>query len=71
MSTNFEYSMPSPTAPGPLTASVKALQVNGYPMAYAEQGAGVPVVLVHGTNGDDPCGSTRWNRSAPRMGSMP
>jgi pimeloyl-ACP methyl ester carboxylesterase len=41
-----------PAAPWPLPSGVKTLTVNGYPMAYVEQGAGVPVVLVHGTNGD-------------------
>jgi len=39
-------------APWPLPPGVKTAQVNGYPMAYVEQGVGVPVVLVHGTNGD-------------------
>jgi pimeloyl-ACP methyl ester carboxylesterase len=43
---------PSSTAPWPLPPGVKTLRVNGYPMAYVEEGAGVPVVLVHGTNGD-------------------
>ena len=36
----------------PLPAGVQAMYVNGYPMAYVEHGSGVPVVLVHGTNGD-------------------
>jgi pimeloyl-ACP methyl ester carboxylesterase len=40
------------TAPWPLPPGVKAMPVNGYPMAYLEHGAGVPVILVHGTNGD-------------------
>jgi len=35
-----------------LPAGVKAVQVNGYEMAYIEQGAGVPVILVHGSLGD-------------------
>src|SRR5262245_17911176 len=42
---------PSPTA-WPLPPGVKTLPVNGYPMAYVEGGAGVPVIMVHGTNGD-------------------
>src|SRR5215468_12517145 len=42
----------SRTASWALPPGVKTLTVNGYPMAYVEQGAGVPVVLVHGTNGD-------------------
>jgi pimeloyl-ACP methyl ester carboxylesterase len=53
MSIDLEHSIPqSATAPWPLPPGVKTLAVNGYPMAYVEQGAGVPVVLVHGTNGD-------------------
>jgi pimeloyl-ACP methyl ester carboxylesterase len=51
MSIDLERSMTS-AAPWPLPAGVKTLAVNGYPMAYVEQGAGGPVVLVHGTNGD-------------------
>lgn len=31
-----------------LPPGVKVLRVNGYDMAYVEQGSGVPVVLVHG-----------------------
>jgi pimeloyl-ACP methyl ester carboxylesterase len=42
----------SSAAPWPLLPGVKTLRVNGYPMAYVEQGTGIPVVLVHGTNGD-------------------
>jgi esterase len=53
MSIDLERSMPqSAAAPWPLPPGVKTMPVNGYPMAYVEQGAGVPVVLVHGTNGD-------------------
>jgi pimeloyl-ACP methyl ester carboxylesterase len=39
-------------APWPLPPGVKTMPANGYPMAYVEQGTGVVVVLVHGTNGD-------------------
>ena len=42
----------SSAAPWPLPPGVKAMPVNGYPMAYVEQGEGVPAILVHGTNGD-------------------
>ena len=31
---------------------VKSIEVNGYPIAYKELGAGVPVVLIHGSIGD-------------------
>ena len=31
-----------------LPEGVKAMAVNGYPMAYVEQGSGVPIVLVQG-----------------------
>jgi pimeloyl-ACP methyl ester carboxylesterase len=51
MSIDIERSKPS-AAPWPLPPDVKTMRVNGYPMAYVEQGAGVAVVLVHGTNGD-------------------
>ena len=51
MSIDLDQSM-SASAPWPLPPGVKTLPVNGYPMAYVEQGAGVPLVLVHGTNGD-------------------
>src|ERR1700740_651982 len=36
----------------PLPAGVENLPRNGYPMAYVEQGAGVRVLRVPGTNGD-------------------
>ena len=32
-----------------LPAGVRAVQVNGYEMAYVERGAGVPLILVHGS----------------------
>lgn len=35
-----------------LPAGVKAVQVNGYEMAYVERGAGVPLILVHGSLSD-------------------
>jgi pimeloyl-ACP methyl ester carboxylesterase len=35
-----------------LPPGVKFLRVNGYDMAYVERGAGVPVVLVHGSLSD-------------------
>lgn len=35
-----------------LPAGVKTVQVNGYEMAYVERGAGVPLVLVHGSLAD-------------------
>lgn len=35
-----------------LPAGVKAVQVNGYEMAYVERGAGVPLILVHGSLAD-------------------
>ena len=53
MSIGLEQATPrSALPPWPLPERVKTLHVNGYSMAYVEQGAGVPVVLVHGTNGD-------------------
>ena len=51
MSIDLEHSAPA-AAPWPLPPGVKTFAVNGYPMAYVEHGAGVPIVLVHGTNGD-------------------
>jgi pimeloyl-ACP methyl ester carboxylesterase len=51
MSIDVECSKPA-DAPWPLPAGVQSMHVNGYPMAYVEHGSGVPVVLVHGTNGD-------------------
>src|ERR1700758_4119645 len=50
-------------APWPLPPGVKTLHVNGYPMAYVEHGAGVPVMLVHGTNGD-------YRSFAPQMAPL-
>lgn len=35
-----------------LPAGVKAIEVNGYEMAYVERGAGVPVIFVHGSGVD-------------------
>jgi esterase len=52
MSIDLERSKPPAAAPWPLAPGVKTMRVNGYPMAYVEQGAGVPIILVHGTNGD-------------------
>jgi esterase len=51
VSTNLDHPAPA-AAPWPLPPGVKSLRVNGYPMAYVEHGAGVQVILVHGTNGD-------------------
>lgn len=42
--------MPSPAWPIP--ADVAWVEVNGYPMAWQEQGAGTPLVLVHGSFSD-------------------
>ena len=36
----------------PLPPGVKTMAVNGYEMAYAERGSGVPVVFVHGAGVD-------------------
>jgi len=33
----------------PIPSDVKWIEVNGYPMAYQDSGAGVPLVLVHGS----------------------
>ena len=35
-----------------LPPGVKAVRVNGYDMAYVEQGQGIPVVMIHGALGD-------------------
>lgn len=35
-----------------LPTGVKALNVNGYDMAYVERGSGIPIVLVHGAGTD-------------------
>ncbi len=35
-----------------LPPDVRVLRVNGYEMAYTEQGQGIPLILVHGTLGD-------------------
>lgn len=35
-----------------LPPGVKAIQVNGYEMAYLERGSGAPIVLIHGTTAD-------------------
>lgn len=35
-----------------LPSGVKSLRVNGYDMAYAERGSGVPIVMVHGALSD-------------------
>jgi len=48
----FADADPVQAVPWPLPPGVKTLQVNGYPMAYVEHGAGAPIILVHGTNGD-------------------
>ena len=40
---------PATAAPNwPVPPGVKTVEVNGYPIAYAEAGAGVPVILLHG-----------------------
>src|SRR5262247_568689 len=52
MSLNVERSSPTSVVPWSIPPGAKTREVNGYPMAYAERGAGVPIVLVHGTNGD-------------------
>lgn len=42
----------SAAAPWELPPGVKALTVNGYPMAYLERGSGEAVVLLHGASND-------------------
>ncbi|MBU1263328.1 MAG: hypothetical protein KJ946_01755 [Gammaproteobacteria bacterium] len=39
-------------APSDLPPNVKTLRVNGYDMAYTEQGSGPPLILVHGSLSD-------------------
>src|SRR5262245_55270778 len=46
-----------------LPAGVKTLSVNGYPMAYVEQGSGPTVLLVHGAVSD-------FRTFAPQMSSL-
>lgn len=36
----------------PLPEGVKAVEVNGYPMAYQDSGSGTPLILVHGSLND-------------------
>lgn len=44
---------PTPaSAPWPLPPGMKTLRVNDYDMAYIERGAGMPVILLHGSHGD-------------------
>jgi pimeloyl-ACP methyl ester carboxylesterase len=38
--------------PWPLPAGIKSVDIDGYPVAYQEAGAGPPLVLVHGSLGD-------------------
>jgi pimeloyl-ACP methyl ester carboxylesterase len=44
--------VPIPIRASELPPGVKSIQVNGYDMAYLEQGTGQPVVLVHGAMSD-------------------
>lgn len=40
---------PATAAPNwPVPSGVKTVEVNGYPIAYIEAGAGVPVIILHG-----------------------
>jgi esterase len=32
-----------------IPSDVKWIEVNGYPMAYQDSGAGAPLILVHGS----------------------
>jgi len=45
----------------PLPDGIKAIEVNGYDMAYQEVGSGVPLLLVHGTMAD----YRVWSRQGP------
>lgn len=45
-------SVPAPIRAAELPSGVKTIYVNGYDMAYLEQGTGQPVVLVHGAMSD-------------------
>ena len=33
----------------PIPSDLTVLEINGYPLTYAEHGSGVPLVLVHGS----------------------
>lgn len=44
--------VPTPIYASDLPPGLKSMQVNGYAMAYLEQGAGQPVVLLHGAMSD-------------------
>jgi pimeloyl-ACP methyl ester carboxylesterase len=46
------FCVPTPIRASELPPGVKSIQVNGYDMAYLEQGTGQPVVLVHGAMSD-------------------
>jgi esterase len=46
------FSVPTLIHASELPPGVKSIQVNGYDMAYLEQGTGQPVVLVHGAMSD-------------------
>ena len=41
--------MPAQFGTGTEEARMRSLHVNGHDMAYAENGTGTPVVLVHGS----------------------
>jgi esterase len=49
----FSFTASSAAGPSwPLPEGVKWIEVNGYPMAYQDNGQGTPIVLVHGSAND-------------------
>src|SRR5258706_8827694 len=49
----FSFTASNAAGPSwPLPEGVKWIEVNGYPMAYQDNGQGIPIVLVHGSAND-------------------
>jgi len=50
-------------APWPVPAELALCEVNGYPLAYRDEGAGAAVVLLHGSF----CDHRSWRRQVPAL----
>lgn len=55
--------VPAATAVWPMPDGLRVLEVNGYPLAYRDEGTGPPVILLHGSFSD----CRAWSLQVPEL----